>query len=139
MIDAYSTGSGAFTIEWAISSPQASTSSCDLALDLASLTSPYSGSTSTGSNDYATTCGGNGNEAFFFVDLQPGETLGIQQTYNEFDSRHELSFGDACPGATSVECRDDPDTNQATWTNDEGGIARAWFMIDAYSTGSGAF
>jgi len=117
-----------------------SSTSCDRALNLALLTSPYSSSTIASSNDYATSCGGRGREVIFFAFLQPGETISIRQIGNSFDSRHELRYGtEACPGTTSIACRDDPDTQLETWTNDQGGVTKVWFMIDAYQTQSGRF
>ena len=81
-------------------------------LDLSQLTSPYQGSTTNAPNNLALSCGGSGNEQGFFYLLQPGETIEIGQSTNNYDSRHELSVGGAYPGDTSVVCRDDPDTTR---------------------------
>jgi len=112
---------------------------CDSARDLADLMSPYSGSTRSSSDDFQTSCGGNGHEVFFFAYLQPGTSIAIQQTANTYDSRHELSYGDTCPGATSIACRDDPDHHQEQWTNDQEATVKIWFMIDAYKSQRGDF
>ena len=80
-----------------------------------------------------------GNEQGFFVVLQPGETIEIGQTTNGFDSRHELSYGGDYPGDTSVICRDDPDTNTESYTNDGLEPVNVYYTVDAYSDGSGDF
>ena len=108
-------------------------------VDLSSVTSPYSGSTADLSNSIATSCGGNGNEAGFSIVVQSGASISIGMTTNGFDSRHELSYGGAFPGATSVVCRDDPDTQTEEWTNETGEAQTVYFLIDAYSSGSGSF
>ena len=71
--------------------------------------------------------------------MQPGETLTIGQTSNNFDSRHHLAYGGPCPGTTQIACRDDPDTQAMSWINEFDTIERAYFMIDAYSNGEGSF
>ena len=71
--------------------------------------------------------------------MQPGETLTIGQAYNNFDSRHQLAYGGPCPGNTTIICKDDPDTESVSWTSEYQTVERVYFMIDAFSTGSGPF
>ena len=113
--------------------------SCDDALNLAALTSPYTGTTVDGRNTLRTSCGGRGNEKVFYIDVMQGGRLTIGQTSNNYDSRHETRWGGACPGANRVRCTDDPDTRQHSWTNTGYSTQRVFFTIDAYSTGSGSF
>ena len=51
------------------------------------------------------TCGGNGNalSAGFSYSLPPGATINIGMSHNSYDSRHELLYGGAYPGQTSVK------------------------------------
>ena len=105
-------------------------------VDLATISSPYSGDTSSMSDEYST-CG-NGREAVFGVSLCPGATLRIRQSSNSFESMHTLRFGGDCPGSSEVTCTDDPDDLRHSWTNDQGRTERVYFTISAYS-GSGAF
>lgn len=107
VIDAYSSSSGTFTLAWRIDSGPVECGNSFVDLD--GLTSPVTGSTSQETNDYALSCGGNGNEAVFRVTVRAGATLYIGQSTNGYDSRHELSHGVTCPG-TSIICRDDPVT-----------------------------
>ena len=86
-----------------------------------------------------TNCGGNGPEKIFFVDLSPGSHLTIGQTYNNYDSRHQLAYGGSCPGINTVACIDDPDYEEVSWKNDLDTVERVYFMIDAYTTSSGSF
>ena len=115
------------------------TVSCGSVADLRSLTSPHLTTTAGGTNDHATSCGGNGNEAVFSIVLLPGGTIDIGQSTNSYDSRHETRWGGSCPGANVVTCTDDPDTVRHSWTNDQGVAQSVFFVVDAYSTGSGAF
>ena len=108
---------------------------CDSAVDLRSISSPFYGSTRSARNDYST-CSGSGRERIFYLDMQPGEALTIGQTYNTFDSVHQLAYGGPCPGNTNIACRDDPDTERFSWTNEFQTVERVYFMIDGYSTTS---
>ena len=86
-----------------------------------------------------TNCGGNGPEKIFFVDLSPGSHLTIGQTYNNYDSRHQLAYGGSCPGINTISCLDDPDTRAMSWENELDTVERVYFMIDANTTRSGSF
>ena len=111
----------------------------DTVTDLAGLRSPVSGDTSTDGDNYQMSCGGSGTEAMFMLSLQPGESIDIGMDSNNYDSRHETSWGGDCPGTNVVTCTDDPDTARHQWTNDQGSAQTVFFVIDAYSSGSGSF
>ena len=112
---------------------------CDSAINLQDITSPFSGATTGARNDYNTSCGGNGPESIFFLDLDPGYKLTIGQTSNSYDSRHQLAYGGSCPGINTVNCIDDPDTEAISWENRFDTAERVYFMIDAYSSRNGSF
>ena len=109
------------------------------AINLASTLSPYNGDTSGSGDNYQLLCGGHGNEAMFSIQLQPGQSIDIGMDDNSYDSRHETSWGGSCPGQNVVACTDDPDTARHQWTNDQGSPQAVFFVIDAYSSGSGSF
>jgi hypothetical protein len=113
--------------------------SCEQAANLATLSSPHTDSTSSGLNTHATTCGGSGNEKIFYMDVPAGHEFTIAQHTNSYDSRHETKWGGACPGTTSVQCTDDPDTLEHSWINTVGSTQRVYFIVDAFSSGSGTF
>ena len=136
-IDAYSSGSGSYTLSWSIGAPPPT--SCELVTALSGVTSPYSGATSAGPNTHSLSCGGNGQEALFVVVIAPGASLDIGQASNTYDSRHETRWGGDCPGINSISCTDDPDISRHTWTNDQSQPQSVYFAIDAYSSGSGDF
>ena len=71
--------------------------------------------------------------------MRPGEKLTIGQTYNNFDSWHQLAYGGSCPGNTNIICKNDPDIESVSWTNEFQTIERVYFMIDAYNGGKGSF
>ena len=58
---------------------------------------------------------------------------------NGYDSRHETSWGGSYPGQNITACRDDPDTARHQWTKDQDTAQTVFFVIDAFSSGSGAF
>ena len=82
-------------------------------IDLDEESSPYSGNLNDESDDYTLSCGSlpEGKEVTFRIMVQPKQTLNIRQNYNMFDSMHQLSYGEKCPG-TIVACVDDPVTYQ---------------------------
>jgi len=100
---------------------------------LRGLTQPYAGTTSDGSN-VLSSCGSN-TEKVHYIAVAAGAKLDIGQASNTYDSKHELRWGGACPGSTSVQCTDDPDTQRTEWTNTEGATQVAYFIVDAYSSG----
>ena len=74
------------------------------------------------------------------MDLDPGYRLRIGQTWNDYDSRHQLAYGGSCPGINTVNCIDDSDYEEMSWANNLDTVERVYFMIDAYDTdGSGRF
>ena len=81
----------------------------------------------------------SGNEKIFYVEVLPGGELTIGMTSNTYDSRHETRWGGSCPGDNPIACTDDPDTLQHSWTNTQGSTQTAFFIVDAYSSGSGDF
>ena len=107
--------------------------------NLAEYSSPISWTTSGTGDNYELSCGGHGNEYMVFLALPAGRTIDIGMDHNEYDSRHETSWGGQCPGTNVVLCTDDPDTTRHTWTNDQGSTQNVFFVIDAFSSGSGTF
>jgi hypothetical protein len=114
---------------------------CATAQNLASLTSPYSDTTAGYADDRGNCWNGNsgGPDRFFYYDLPNYYTIDIWQSYNNFDSVHETRRGATCPGDIQIACTDDDDYTHHIWTNTTGATQRVWFILDAYSTGSGAF
>ena len=110
----------------------------DAVIDLALVTSPYSGST-TGDSDDVAVCG-NGAEQGFSGVLEPGSTITIRQTSNTFDSKHTLRYGGVYPGDNVVQCVDDPDTAELSFTNAGNANVPVYFIVDAHiSSGGGDF
>ena len=112
---------------------------CADAQDLASLTSPYSGTTVGYTNDYGTdafACPSLAVDRVFYIDVPPAGTLTIGQTVNAYDSRHRVAYGGACPGATEIACVDDPDVGDVVWINTTGAMQRVYWLQDGYTTSS---
>ena len=110
----------------------------DVVIDLFTVTSPYSGST-IGNSDDVGVCGSSADQGFGAL-LTPGSTITIGQTTNTFDSQHTLRYGGAYPGDNVVECVDDPDTKELSYTNTGDHSVPVYFIVDAYSSsGAGDF
>lgn len=112
---------------------------CSNAIDLCSITSPYSSSTTGMTNDFSFCSMGSAEDMIFFFDLPNGESLTIGQTTNSYDSRHSLRYGGACPGNTEIVCTDDPDTQTESWTNTTGVTQRVYWIQAGWSSSDGAF
>ena len=108
--------------------------SCSAALDLATMTSPYCGSTASGVNSLST-CGSS-KEVVFYMVMPPRAQITIAQLSNDFDSMHESRYGMSCPGNTSIACTDDPDTGNLTWTNTLSTTTTFFYIIDGRSSSS---
>ncbi|MBK7149827.1 MAG: hypothetical protein IPH78_13710 [Bacteroidetes bacterium] len=108
---------------------------CFSAINLASLTSPYSSTTSGASDNFSSPCasGNTSPDLIFYIDVPDGQTLTIGQTTNSFDSENVLRYGGTCPGTTLIACYDDPDTQTNNWTNCTGSTQRVWWVQDGYS------
>lgn len=86
--------------------------------NLATLTSPFSGTT-TGASDDVTVCG-QGRDVVFFIDLAAGSSLDIGQDSNNFDSRHSTRWGGSS-GSSASDCV------EPAWC---GEIALGWMTCD---------
>jgi len=117
------------------------TNVCAKVVDLGELDGDSATFSTTGAGDqYQTSCGGNGEERIFQMLVQPGYVFGIRQISNDYDSRHELSVGESCENRQRViDCVDDPDDRIMSYTNKDGRPMYAFFVVDAYGTGSGTF
>lgn len=109
---------------------------CSNAQNLATLTSPYSAST-TGYADDISTCRTGYPDRMFYLDVPNNYSVDIWQSTNDYDSYHYMGYGASCPG-TQIYCVDDADTQNNPWVNTTGTTQRVWFIVDGYS-GSGNF
>jgi hypothetical protein len=111
---------------------------CTNAQDLSTLTSPYS-ATTVGYADDISVCHTGAPDRIFYIQVPNCNTVDIWQSSNTYDSYHYMGYGPACPGATSLFCVDDVDTQHNSWTNSTGSTQTVWFVVDGYSGTSGAF
>lgn len=110
--------------------------------DLATLRSPYKGTTADKLNDLRLSCGADSTspEQVFRYELLPGATITIGQTENQFDSLHQLAYGGTCPGNKIVgKCTDNPDVGNLSWTNDTGNKETVYYTIDGVAGAKGKF
>jgi hypothetical protein len=94
--------------------------------------SPHSSSTSGNSKDVSV-CG-SGAEQGFSYDLGAGDRIRIGQSSNTFDSQHTLRYGGPYPGDLEVDCVDEPDTSELTYTNKGTSALAVYFLVAAYAS-----
>jgi len=114
---------------------------CSNAQDLATLTSPFAGTTVGYTNDISGVgCLNASPDRIFYIDVPPAATLTMSTPTDNYDSRHRVAYGGACPGANEIACIDDPDNSVTTWVNATGSMQRVYRVQEAFSTaGSGTF
>lgn len=113
---------------------------CANALDLSTISSPYSASTTGFADDVTLSClSGNAPDAIHYILVPNQYTLVIGQVSNSYDSKHYAAYGGACPGATEVTCLDDPDTDHVSWTNTTGSDQTFYWVQDGFSGASGDY
>jgi len=117
----------------------ASGDTCSTSIDLGSLTSPYSSTTATATNNYSFDCGGEGNDQVYFINVPNNATLTIGQTVNAYDSIIYVGYGGTCPGATAITCFDEEDTDVVTWTNTTGSTKKVFWVQDGFYPGGGTY
>ena len=112
---------------------------CYDAINLKTLTSPYSGTTTTATNNFSLCGMDNSKDLVFYYDVADGELITIWQSWNSYDSRHTLRWGGDCPGIIEIACIDDPDTDPVSWYNNTGATQRVWFILAGFSDSHGDF
>ncbi|OYQ37242.1 hypothetical protein CHU92_08615 [Flavobacterium cyanobacteriorum] len=114
---------------------------CATALDLATLTSPYVGTTVNFNNDALPSCGSSftttAPDAYFSIVVPKNYTLNINITASSYDNTHTLAYG-TCGSLTEIVCRDTDVTNE-TWTNTTNGSQTVYWIQDGWGSGSGTF
>ena len=120
--------------------PPPTNDNCSGVIDLASLTSPVSGSTTYASNDFILGClsSSSAKDVIYSIQVPDGATLSIGQTSNAYDSKHSLRYGNTCPGDQLIVCTDDSDIQTETWENNTGADQTVYWIQSAYS-GSGDY
>jgi hypothetical protein len=109
-------------------------------MDLPGMISPYTGDTTDSSNFLTISCSsGTASDLVFTYLLASGYTINLQQTYNNYDSYHELRYGGDCPGETSVVCVDDPDYTAVSWTNELATAQRVYYVQSGFGSSAGQF
>jgi hypothetical protein len=112
---------------------------CTNAINLSLITSPFNGSTTPASNSFSFCGMGWSKDLIFYYDIAVGDGIKIWMPWNDFDSRHTLRWGGACPGNTEIDCIDDPDEYPITWSNNTSETQRVWFIIAGYGEDHGNF
>jgi len=110
---------------------------CGTAMNLASMTSPYS-STTVGYLDDISTCRTGYLDRIFYIDVPNCNSIDIWESANSYDEYEYMGYGNVCPGATTINCWDNDALSHNIWTNGTGSTQRVWYVQDAYS-GSGTF
>lgn len=112
---------------------------CSNAQDLAGLTSPYSATTINYDNDFSNCSMGSSADRIFKMDIPDGASIEMWQLSNNYDSRHTMRYGGACPGTTEIDCIDDSDLTHISWTNSTGSTQTIYWINAGYSSYEGDF
>ena len=112
---------------------------CSSTGNLSALGTPYSGSTVGAGNDFSFCVMGSAEDQIFYYDLPVASTITIGQTTNNYDSRHSLRYGGACPGTTEIVCTDDLDTQVESWQNCTGSTQRVFWIQSGLAAQSGSY
>lgn len=115
---------------------------CSTAVDLASLTSPYSFSTEGAENNHAPTCGfGAAADVFYSIEVPNGYSLSIGLTASNYDFISSLFYGGCTQeNRTVVFCTDTFSEVQSTiWENTTGSAQTLYWVQDGYETYSGTY
>ncbi len=114
---------------------------CATAVNLDTLTSPYTFTTAGANNDYTATCVTNTSapDLFYYIDVPNGYTLTIAQTETPYDAVRAIFYG-SCDASnrTSLLCTDN-NTGSTTWENLSGQSQTVYYVADGWGTNSGAF
>lgn len=108
---------------------------CSTAIDLGTLTSPFTGTTA-GFTSSISTCRVGAPDRVFFIDVPNGSTLTIGQVTNDYDEFEYIGYGPVCPGATQIQCWDNDGLLQTTWLNNTGADQRVWWVQDGFGATS---
>ncbi|MGV3459402.1 MAG: fibronectin type III domain-containing protein [Flavobacterium sp.] len=114
---------------------------CSTAINLATLTSPHSGTTADATDNVLLSCDesdGFSRDKFYYIDVQPNYTLNIGLTATGYDSVVLVGYGN-CTTVTTIACFDQPDTTTTNWMNLTGSTQRVYWVQDGYDSESGTF
>ncbi|MXN89873.1 T9SS sorting signal type C domain-containing protein [Flavobacterium sp. Sd200] len=114
---------------------------CETAINLETLTSPYSSSTVGATHNFTNGCTFENTAAdlFYYIVVPHGYTLTIGQTTNDYDSTNYIGYGSTCPGETEIACWDDSDEQTFIWENTTGSTQTVYWVQDGYNIGEGNF
>jgi hypothetical protein len=137
VIEGFSGATGNYEMDITLSNCGLAGDNCTNAQNLASLTSPFSGTT-VGYTDDIATCQTGYPDRIFYVDVANGCSVDIWESTNNYDEYEYMGYGATCPGTTTINCWDNDVLAHNIWTNTTGSTQRVWYIQDGYS-GSGTF
>ncbi|MXN92716.1 T9SS sorting signal type C domain-containing protein [Flavobacterium sp. Sd200] len=113
---------------------------CATAINLATLTSPYSGTTAGFANNNTPTCntGGTAADVFYYIAVPNGYTLTIGQTASNYDSIRSIFYG-SCDSQTPIGCVDFPEIGTTTWENTTGSTQNLYYVQDGWNANQGTY
>ena len=112
---------------------------CSTAIDLATLTSPYTTTTEGAEDDYTPFCGVSTiGDMFFSMVIPNGATLTIN-TNSDYDAIHAVFYGDCtAENQTIITCSND-DENTIIWENLTGSAKTLYYVQDGWFPDPGTF
>jgi len=113
---------------------------CATAINLQTLTSPYSSTTVGKAHNFTPSCNDSGTapDLYFYIDLLPGYAItGTTAAANGYDAVTYIGYGGECPG-TQITCTDN-DNETFTRENNSTTTQRLYWIQDGWDQNSGAF
>ena len=107
---------------------------CSRAIDLATATAPFEGTTVGARNDVsAHPCGTfAGGDLVLYRSLAPGGTISFFASH-DYASNVSVLYGTSCPGTTVLTC--EAGLEEYTWTNNTGTAQNVYWIQDGATTG----
>ena len=113
---------------------------CSGVIDLGTLTSPISATTTGATHDYGQDClNTTAPDIVYSVVVPDAYMLTIGQPSNSYDSAVRVAYGASCPGDMLISCFDDPDLTTVEWTNDTGSDQTVYWVQSGFGTSNGDF
>jgi len=112
---------------------------CDGAVDLESLSVPYTYSTLGANDNYTLPCSNNsgGPDVLYYMNVPDGDTFRVQQPVTDYHYQFYMGYGGVCPGEIQIACVDYLNPQDVIWQNTTGAAQTVYWVIDGYTDNQG--
>jgi len=112
---------------------------CETAINLTPLTSPYTSTTVGAANDYSAVCAGNAYapDMVYYLEVPNGYTLVTQLVTSDYNSNYSIFYGD-CVNQSPIQCLQSGGF-PVSWQNRTGSDQNVYWVQDGGGTDAGEF